>query len=1101
MISSADAILESLIGDVKTTYDGSIDIADIIAKSDTKLGISPPTLLVENSKGERRKHRKKKHRSSKSGDNEEKSKDKEDVHTKILSEGSSWTVELMEQTSVIDDIPVEDDFKVYYSNSRDSPEKKKKENKNKEKKYHKEKKHKHKKKSREIKDEEQLERDPNKLVSDSAESRMMEETGIIIIMTTEIPSVMIIRMLDRNMTPSMKVEKILEEILNGMTEILDIIVIERIEQGVPNEKLQDLCQSHYLQKEILAIQKDPEMMAEGMIEGSQEAEEMMMKTVTGLQRGVLDPEVSQLAEEGMYSVALMKNEENIAGIQSKEEDEHLRTKLMDVATKNVTKLAISGTLPKGYELLTTIKNKTISQLIALCKKLHDEDERARADRSSSSEDSEDEEKLYSCTNCWEENRLFSLKEPKETPAPKYEIIGEVVQQVKNSEGRKANEAMLRVSYPVSSGYEHRMKELEPTDEDVPQLPLMTALARIKTSIPLAFGNSVECDSRTLVDPLKLLDIPTSKPASNSMTEFSRILNPITGQSSSVPANVLSKVALSKPIEISKILESPPQSMENIVSTVVQKPIKIRASFLKSGKKAAEEVLNKILTSNPVPVPAPNIPTSVATIPQEVSLLPVTISAPVPPSISMIVEESQPNSTVPSEESKKKEITHSDHLSALLDKVDQVVSSGKIEEISKIEKKELPKGSESMNEIQTGDYVKIPGFNESNETVEKSKKKKNKEITEGLGASGLVDVDRNGKKKKQERKTPGSKVNKKRKSDEKDMEIKEKREKSELPVEVANLKEFRSQKLSEINYRDPVPFIQALTNPQLAITGIPTGSLKATWNDAKSTQISVNGDESMPMPFRIIPPSKDNVINPEDMVFKLSKCITNPPKVINELVSKRAQFVQALMTNPEDYYAKNKVAEIDQEMSAWAESKNIPGKFTGRTGARVLSADELGPSDPKYNAWARKDLFLNAPEHDSEFGRRIMEKYGWQKGSGLGKMLTGPVEPLSLGIKADRKGLAAVTDRKPGKNSVLADINGKNPISLVMEYCAKRKIQPPTFTCIERGPANSRKFLWKCTVDGIEYEPSMPAANKKTGKTEVCCVILQALGQIPPSIPD
>ena len=38
---------------------------------------------------------------------------------------------------------------------------------------------------------------------------------------------------------------------------------------------------------------------------------------------------------------------------------------------------------------------------------------------------------------------------------------------------------------------------------------------------------------------------------------------------------------------------------------------------------------------------------------------------------------------------------------------------------------------------------------------------------------------------------------------------------------------------------------------------------------------------------------------------------------------------------------------------------------------------------------------------------------------------------------------------------------------------------------------------QCVVDGVEYMPSMPAANKKTGKTEVCYVILQALGQIPP----
>lgn len=82
-------------------------------------------------------------------------------------------------------------------------------------------------------------------------------------------------------------------------------------------------------------------------------------------------------------------------------------------------------------------------------------------------------------------------------------------------------------------------------------------------------------------------------------------------------------------------------------------------------------------------------------------------------------------------------------------------------------------------------------------------------------------------------------------------------------------------------------------------------------------------------------------------------------MINELVKKRAQFASALTAKPDDYYAKKRIAEIDREMSSWAESKNIPGRFTGRTGARVLSVDELAPSDPRYNAWARKVCQFNS----------------------------------------------------------------------------------------------------------------------------------------------
>jgi hypothetical protein len=41
------------------------------------------------------------------------------------------------------------------------------------------------------------------------------------------------------------------------------------------------------------------------------------------------------------------------------------------------------------------------------------------------------------------------------------------------------------------------------------------------------------------------------------------------------------------------------------------------------------------------------------------------------------------------------------------------------------------------------------------------------------------------------------------------------------------------------------------------------------------------------------------------------------------------------------------------MSAWAESKNLPGHFAGSTGVRVLKPDELEPLHPRYNAWAKK----------------------------------------------------------------------------------------------------------------------------------------------------
>jgi hypothetical protein len=41
------------------------------------------------------------------------------------------------------------------------------------------------------------------------------------------------------------------------------------------------------------------------------------------------------------------------------------------------------------------------------------------------------------------------------------------------------------------------------------------------------------------------------------------------------------------------------------------------------------------------------------------------------------------------------------------------------------------------------------------------------------------------------------------------------------------------------------------------------------------------------------------------------------------------------------------------MKTWAESKNLPGQFTGSTGVNVLTAQQLGPIDPRFNAWVKK----------------------------------------------------------------------------------------------------------------------------------------------------
>ncbi len=52
--------------------------------------------------------------------------------------------------------------------------------------------------------------------------------------------------------------------------------------------------------------------------------------------------------------------------------------------------------------------------------------------------------------------------------------------------------------------------------------------------------------------------------------------------------------------------------------------------------------------------------------------------------------------------------------------------------------------------------------------------------------------------------------------------------------------------------------------------------------------------------------------------------------------------------------KHVLNNVSFQMKLWAESKNLPGQFTGSTGVQVLSQAELaGSTDPKKQAWVKK----------------------------------------------------------------------------------------------------------------------------------------------------
>ncbi|XP_029168574.1 protein SON isoform X2 [Nylanderia fulva] len=72
--------------------------------------------------------------------------------------------------------------------------------------------------------------------------------------------------------------------------------------------------------------------------------------------------------------------------------------------------------------------------------------------------------------------------------------------------------------------------------------------------------------------------------------------------------------------------------------------------------------------------------------------------------------------------------------------------------------------------------------------------------------------------------------------------------------------------------------------------------------------------------------------------------------IGSIVSERLAAMRKLTENPNDVGALNAMHRAQNEMRTWAESKQIPGQFTGSTGVRVLTPAELSSG---YQAWARK----------------------------------------------------------------------------------------------------------------------------------------------------
>lgn len=219
--------------------------------------------------------------------------------------------------------------------------------------------------------------------------------------------------------------------------------------------------------------------------------------------------------------------------------------------------------------------------------------------------------------------------------------------------------------------------------------------------------------------------------------------------------------------------------------------------------------------------------------------------------------------------------------------------------------------------------------------------------------------------------------------------------------------------------------------------------------------------------------------------------------ISQAVSERIKAQRRLAENPYDVKAICMLNRAQEQVDAWAQSSIVPGFFTGSTGAQVLSSEDLSTSGPQ--AWLKKDQFLRATPVSGGVGEFLMRKMGWKTGEGLGRNRKGTVEPIIIDFKVDRKGLVA-NGEKPQKQTgglvVTKDLMGKHPVSALIELCNKRRILQPEFIMVHHsGPDHRKNFLFKVTVNGVDYQPQAASPNKKHAKAMAATVALQALGEV------
>ncbi|XP_053685141.1 protein Son [Sabethes cyaneus] len=305
--------------------------------------------------------------------------------------------------------------------------------------------------------------------------------------------------------------------------------------------------------------------------------------------------------------------------------------------------------------------------------------------------------------------------------------------------------------------------------------------------------------------------------------------------------------------------------------------------------------------------------------------------------------------------------------------------------------------------------------------------------------------------------------------------------------------------------NPVPgpqvFPPVATDPQPVLPSDPaptTASLPVPLTVDPSVAPPAINLPTFPPPAAALEPPQMEVFPTNQEAMKLD---------VSSIISQRLNAMRKLQDNPADAEAIKLLYNTQKDMSAWASSKFTPGQFLGSTGVQCLSQRELAEG---YQPWAKRDSLKQTAPVSGGMGMHLLQKMGWVPGEGLGKEKNGSLEPLLLDVKLDKRGLVAsaedhqrqiqmqIQQQHSGRRARFTNVkivtDGKHPVSILGEYCSKRKWLPPRYDLVhESGPGHAKNFVFKVIVNGLEYQPAITNNTKKEAKATAAKFCLQQLG--------